>query len=99
MVCRIHERLAPIKSVYVQIILFNTCYIVSSGMRFYYRLWKSDDGIDPYPVNAAYTIFSVVYLGTKLIFVTLNWTFAFQYWIVSLTLKQALTSDKSKSMS
>ena len=41
----------------------------------------------------------MVYSLSKIMFVMSNWTFAFKYWIVSLTLKQALDSGSQALMS
>ena len=46
--------------------------------------------------KASYTIYSILYLGQKLSFELINWTFAYKYWVVSLTLRQVLSNNELK---
>ena len=94
-VFRLHERLKPMRLVYVQMLLFHLFFLSTSIMRLCFWLQDDQEAILGYPPNVKYTVFSVSYLLQKVTYVLIYWTFAYQYWVVSLTLKQALdTSGK-----
>ena len=78
---------------YLLILIFNFFYIATSGIVFYYK--KSDyDLRGRYDIQ--YTFYTIFYFGEKVTFELVNWIFAYKYWCVSLTLRQALSDNEMK---
>ena len=81
------------KAVYLLILIFNFFYIATSGIVFYYK--KSDFDLRG-SYSAQYTMYTITYFGEKVAFELVNWIFAYKYWCVSLTLRQALSNNEMK---
>ena len=82
------------KSVYLLILIFNFFYMATSGIVFYYKKSEEYDLRGNY--SARYTFYTIFYFGEKVAFELVNWIFAYKYWCVSLTLRQALSDNEMK---
>ena len=78
---------------YLLILIFNFFYIATSGIVFYYK--KSDYNLSG-SYDVQYTFYTIFYFGEKVTFELVNWIFAYKYWCVSLTLRQALSNNEMK---
>ena len=82
------------KSVCWQILAFDLFYIATASILLYYRCDSTTDGRIPVEgYTWPYTIYTILYFGEKVSFLLVTWTFCHKYWIVSLTLRQALRGD------
>ena len=88
-----YQRSPQMRCLYWQILGFFTIFIVCSIYRLYYNFNEETDG--KIPEDASYAVWSILYLLEKSIFLLINWQFAFKYWIVSLTLRQALSDNQT----
>ena len=93
---RHHVQIKTSKAIYQLIVLFNTVFIITASIVFHYRNDEGNDGKFPEGFNVPYTVFSFFYMLVKILFELINWTFAYRYWIVSLTLKQALSQNQER---
>ena len=88
------NQLRSMRIVYWQILAFNLAYSATISIVLYYRCNKDLDGLMPKedPIWP-YALYSLLYGIEKLTLLLANWTFSYKYWIVSLTLKQALSDE------
>ena len=88
------NQLRSMRIVYWQILAFNLAFTATISIVLYYRCNKDLDGLMPKKDPSwPYALYSVLYYLEKLTLLLANWTFSYKYWIVSLTLKQALSDD------
>ena len=75
--------------------MFYLFYLAAVSMLVYYHYQHSTGYKLPHDgITVPWTIFEGIYLAEKLIYMLVNLTFSFKYWIVSLTLRQALSNNK-----
>ena len=89
------SELKSVKFVVSLILASNFFFLSADAVVLYYRCRKSTDGLLPVDgYNGVYAIFSFLYCLQKITYVLVSWTFAHRYWVISLTLLQALSGNE-----
>ena len=89
------KELKSVKFVVSLILASNFFFLCADSVLLYYRCNKNADGQLPdHGYNGMYAIFSGLYCLQKITYVLVSWTFAHRYWVISLTLLQALSGNE-----
>ena len=89
------EQLKSIKIVYLLILASNLFYLGSETMLLYFRCDKDAEGEMPWEsFDKAYMVYALMFTIQKITYVLVSWVFAHRYWVISLTLLQALSGNK-----
>jgi len=75
------------------VLVFHICYVVTTALELYFLVGRESE-IPTADYNLVYLVFTVLVYIEKITFQMANWTFSFKYWIVSLTLRQALSANE-----
>ena len=81
------------RTLYWSIVIYHIFYIATGALDLYFRFDRDTEGRIPIGFNWPYATYSSLYFAEKVIFELCNWFFAHKYWVVSLTLRQALSDN------